>query len=371
MGLAAFVLLTSLWISQMIVAPPRVRLSQSARPHLGVTVRDADGGGASVIAVVSPAREAGLRTGDTIVRIRDRQIGGAQDVGLALADRLAGDWVQVEARRGDGGQAIRVLADVEMGSRPPAPDEVGLDHDDIHFENGNGLVLRGWLIPAAGSGPRPAVIFGHGNAADRRHFLELAPDFHRAGFTLLLFDFSGRGESDGEVITLGAAESRDLAAAFEWLAARDDVDGGRIAFVGRSMGGAAALIAAGDGTPVRAVVADSSFAELEGLVYGLVGRFRLPPPVFARLGLGLAGWRASFDPASVRPVDAIASIDAPVLLIHGSEDEIVPFADARRLADAGGERLTLRVIEGARHNDPRSPEVVTGMIEFLERSLAR
>jgi membrane-associated protease RseP (regulator of RpoE activity) len=197
------------WLSQKMIAPPRPRISSSERTVLGAVVRpSADG--LVVVSSVPPARTAGLRPGDRLLSLDGRPLASAAELDTAVEDAGAGTTVRLEARRADGG----ALYDVTLESRPISPADLGLPYQDVSLPDRWRLVLRGWYLPPL-RGKAPALAFGHGASGDRREGLPLALELHRRGFALLLLDFAGRGESDGEVITLGAREGGDLAAALD------------------------------------------------------------------------------------------------------------------------------------------------------------
>jgi pimeloyl-ACP methyl ester carboxylesterase len=356
------------WISQTMIAPPRPKVSDSERPVIGVILRDDPTGGAEVLTAVPPASSAGLRPGDRIVSIDSIPVVGARQLRSRIDAASEGELLRLEAqrRRPEG----LVLVDVPVEIRGVSPADLGLEFQEVAFSNPWGLTLRGWYIPPPGlaASSAPAVAYGHGNAADRRHWLDLAPAVHRAGFGQLLLDFSGRGESQGEVITLGLREAGDLRSAVEFLAGRPEIDSSRIYLAGRSMGAVAAILAADHGAAVRALVLDSPYADL-GRIADEAIRGVFPPAVFLRpLAFRVTAWRTGFDPFEVRPIESVARIDVPILILHGTEDRIVSFEHSRDLSEAAVGPARLVPIPGAGHNDPRSPEVFETIVRFLRDS---
>jgi len=355
-----------LYLSQAIVAPPRPRVSESGRPTVGVALRESSRG--LVLAATSgPAREAGLRGGDRVVRVGTSTSPTAAMFQRAIEGRHEGDFVEIEAMR----EETRVLANVAVAIRPITPGDIGLPFEEVSFRNGDGLTLRGWYVPPPPGTPGrvPAVAYGHGNGADRRHWLPVALAVHRAGFAQVLFDFTGRGESDGDVITLGFHEANDLRAACDLLAGRSEVDPLRLAIAGRSMGAVAAIYEAKDDARVKALVLDSPYADLPALVARTLGAFHLPAFLIERPLLAIAGWRANYAPATVRPVDAIKGVHVPILLFHGEADRLVPFDDAKALKAAASGPVTLVALPGLDHDDPRPDAATDQMVAFLAKTL--
>jgi len=359
-----------LFLSQAMVAPPRPRVSESRRPTIGLALRE-DQGGLRVSAAAGPAAEAGLRQGDRITAIDGTPMRKLPDVADLVAGSNEGEVLKIEARRGPAGDETVVLSDVTVVVRDVSPADLGLAFEEISFRNADGLTLRGWYLPPPpeGDGRAPAIAYGHGNGADRRQWLPVAVAVHEAGFAQLLFDFTGRGESDGEVISLGWHEAGDLRAALDALAARPEVDPLRLALGGSSMGAAAALFLAADDARVRAVVLDSPYADLAKLVDRTIAGYHIPPALLGPLLRKVAGWRAHYAPGSVRPIEAIGKIKAPILLFHGDQDTLVPYSDALEFKARAKGPFTLVTLTGLDHNTPRPPSYEERIVSFLEQTL--
>jgi len=360
-----------LYLSQGLVAPPRPRVSESKRPTIALALRE-DVGVLRVVRSAGPSREAGLRAGDRILAIDGERTQTLQDVSARVAAAVEGDVLKIDARRGPQGAAeVGVLADVTVVVRDVSPDDLGLPYEELAFRNADGLNLRGWYLPPppVGAERAPAIAYGHGNAADRRQWLPVALAVHEAGFAQLLFDFTGRGESDGEVISLGAHEAGDLRSALDALAARPEVDPLRLAVGGRSMGAAAALFLAAEDARVKALVLDSPFADLSELVDRTIAGFHVPSAILRPILMEIAGWRAHYEPTSVRPIEAIRKVKAPILLFHGTKDTLVPYEDAEEFKRAAAGPFTLVPLVDLDHNTPRPATYQDRIVTFLTKTL--
>jgi pimeloyl-ACP methyl ester carboxylesterase len=262
-------------------------------------------------------------------------IGIALVVGLGL-DVIAG-WMLVRPHRENVGDAPADLHATRATISTP-----------------QGLSLVGWFVrgePGAG-----AVLLLHGLHADRRQMVPVARMLANERFTLLLFDFEAEGESDGDRISVGFRESDDARAALEFL--RREAPGEKVGAIGRSMGGAAALLGRGP-LDVDALVFESVYPDIEqavaerigahlGRVAGGVGR-ALGRPLAPLLLWQLRPWLA-IGCEDLRPVAAIARLRAPLLLISGDQDRYLPVDEARRLFDAAPGPKELWIIAGAVHD---------------------
>lgn len=238
----------------------------------------------------------------------------------------------------------------------------------VELENGRGLTLRGSFY-SAGDEPAPAVVYGHGNASSRLEALEIADDLLEAGIHLLAIDFAGCGVSEGDLITLGHDEWGDLAAGLDWLADRREVDPARLALVGRSMGAVSALRCATRHGGARALVLDSPFADLGELCREQAGKMGLPFFPFWPVVRGIVQLRAGFDPADVRPVEALEKLEIPVLLIHGERDMLIGIEHSERLLATRPEATELWRLPDAGHNDVRGHRYGERIAAFLEQHL--
>jgi dipeptidyl aminopeptidase/acylaminoacyl peptidase len=238
---------------------------------------------------------------------------------------------------------VRWGDDAERGWTPA---DLGVPHESLEARTRDGLALISWYLP----GTRPAAVVvsgGHrGRAGD---VLGISAALQRAGFHVVVHGWRGTPGSDPAAHTLGVYERRDLEAAIDAVEARiGDVP---VGLLGYSLGGAVSLVEAADDPRVRAVVADSAFADPLGVLSDGVERvLRVPGAV---LTVPVAAWLARRTGAHLSdfsPLAAVARIaPRPLLLIHGDRDDAVPVRHAHRLFDAAGEPKELWLVPGAGH----------------------
>lgn len=250
------------------------------------------------------------------------------------------------------------------------PKTLGVKYENVTIEAEDGHDLYGWWIPHPT--PRATIVFAHGYGKNREQsdlpLKELIPEFHEQGYQFLTFDFRGSGISEGDRVTVGAKEQADLASAIAYAKERSD---GPIVLYGVSMGAATALSAA-DETDVAAVIADSPFSDLRGyLETNLPVWSDLPNFPFTPVIMTVTPWFTGLDADVVKPIDDIAQIEAPVLLIHSEGDDAIPVSESEQLAEAG-EEVELWVTENDGHvQSHRSfqTEYRQKVFGFLERVL--
>lgn len=259
--------------------------------------------------------------------------------------------------------------------RPPA--DLGLDAHDVELAAVDGARLRGWYLPAPPDpgaerpgAPRPAVVLVHGWASAAEDLLPAVPALLDAGFPVLALDARGHGRSEPAEFMSMPRFAEDAEAAVAWLRARPEVDPDRIALIGHSVGAGACLLAAARDPRIAAVVSIASMAHPRETIGRSFRRFRAPRAL-VRAAVATIERTIGEPLDGFAPVNTIARIGAPVLVLHGTDDPTVPPADAERLAAAGGPATRLRLVPGADHRTleafvPVLPEVVG----FLEGSLA-
>jgi fermentation-respiration switch protein FrsA (DUF1100 family) len=221
------------------------------------------------------------------------------------------------------------------------PADVGLPYEDVRFESADGLTIAAWWLPTRAG---DAVVVLPGAGSTRESALDHAALLHRAGLGALVLDLRGHGESEGPRNEFGWGAERDVIAAVGWLEGRPEVTG-RIGVLGLSMGAEVALTAAALDPRIQAVVAEGASARTWDDA-------RIIPDTHP---IGLANEWVMFGvveliSATERPqplVDAIAGIEAPVLLITGSEQHEA--AIGPRFREANPDRVTLWALADTPH----------------------
>lgn len=263
----------------------------------------------------------------------------------------------------------------DEGALQPQLDALGGEVVRIRSRDGLRLSAR-WLEPEVdGPGwspdPHEAVVLLHGGTGSSvPHLVEHGPYLRRTAGVLAL-DFRGHGDSDASPTTFGLREVEDVAGALAWLGERG-VE--RVALIGFSMGGMTAISAVavlGDGSPVGtdvdparpahvsppsrprivAVVADSAVPQVEGVVasFPALNRF-MAGRILDSMARMLQGDARETEP--LRVIRLLEGVD--LLLISGDRDEIIPVADAHRLAAAAPKGTIHWVVPGATHRKGHS-----------------
>jgi fermentation-respiration switch protein FrsA (DUF1100 family) len=278
---------------------------------------------------------------------------------LAISFRVAETVTQVE----------RVPLD------PPAT-AIAATHDDVTFKSRDGVVLKGWWFGVTGADRAVVLVHGRGRNRVNSDFMEaaIARLLLVHGYSVLLFDLRGHGESGGTRYTLGIEEPRDILAAIDLAATEAGIDRNRVALIGESLGGGSAIMTVKADPSIGPVVTDSAFADGNTVVSESATKYTNLPSWFtpgivlmSRLFLGL-------DIAQVTPAKVVAAHpERAFLFIQCTDDTTVLLHHGLDLKAASkNPRTELWVVPGcehvkayATHPDEWAQHVLT----FLEREL--
>lgn len=250
---------------------------------------------------------------------------------------------------------------VQMRIENPPAD---LNAQPVTFTSDSGADVHGWWCPFENG--HGAVLLLPGIRANRLSMVDRARFLRHAGYSVLLIDFQATGETKGDHITFGWKESRDVLAAINFIHHVDPTD--RIAIIGSSLGGVAALLA----TPplkVDALVLEEVYPTIEIATrnrvenyLGVFGRILTP------LLLNQLQWRLGIAPSQLRPVDHIADVECPVFIIGGEKDRNTRLSDTHMLVERARTPTQVWFVPNAGHVDLHQAarkEYETRVLAFL------
>lgn len=218
------------------------------------------------------------------------------------------------------------------------PASAGLAYEKVSFASADGTKLSGWFIPAPGyansKAAKGTVVHFHGNAQNLSSHWQLVSWLLPRGYNLFVFDYRGYGESEGSPEPKGVFQ--DANSALNYVRARPDVPADRLIVIGQSLGGtnAIAVVGSGNRAGVRAVIIDSTFYSYSAIANDKVS------------GAGLLmddTYSAARYIAQLTPI--------PLLLLHGTQDAVIPHAHSQRLLAEAREPKRLLTVEGGQHID--------------------
>ncbi len=264
-------------------------------------------------------------------------------------------------------KACANIADPSLKA-PPIPD---FPAENWTLESFDGLKLHAKRFFPAEETNRWAILV-HGYGRDGTFAYDYADEYLKRGWNVLIPDLRASGKSDGEFITMGALESRDV---FDWAAkiSADNPDT-KIILHGVSMGAATALMTAAlEPKNLCAVVEDCGYTSAYDMFTAQLNKiFGLPEyPVMPCADI-VCKIKTGVKISDAAPIDGVDKIKVPILFIHGDEDKLVPFEMLDKLYDKAVAPKEKFVVAGAGHADAKrtNPAVYFDKVfTFLEGSL--
>jgi uncharacterized protein len=234
------------------------------------------------------------------------------------------------------------------------PAYVQAAYEDVSFKSRDGLTLTGWWFPAPGAATKAAVMV-HGKDQNRIDSSfdpgRIARFLLADGWSVLLFEMRGHGQSDGLRWGLGEYEPNDILGAIDLAAQKIGQPRGRVATIGESMGGGSVLMTVGRDPSIGPVVVDSAYASAP-VVVDEVGPQYSGLPAFFTPGLVLAS-RVLYglDIGSVVPADVVrAHPERAFLFIQCVDDHTVAMHHGVDLKNASANPGTqLWLVNGCGH----------------------
>jgi len=223
---------------------------------------------------------------------------------------------------------------------------------DVVFRNENREKLVGVLSYPLGRETCPGVILCHGFTSHKDlHFLPaLSEALVKEGIAVLRFDCRACGRSEGDEHPTYKTMVLDVKAALSFLQGQERITS--IGLGGHSMGGTSVIMAASEVGGVDAVVSFSAVADPYRSAKAKRKDFTAVDDGYS-LQVGSRTFRFSeawfADASKVKPLEAVRSLAAPLLVVHGTADDRVPLDDGKELFLKSKLPKSLKMIEGAGH----------------------
>lgn len=220
------------------------------------------------------------------------------------------------------------------------PVRLGVIATEHAFRTEDGLTLYGWWFPGRHGGSaapgaeqsEPVLLWAHGNAGNITGRAPHAHEIAARGVSVFLFDYRGYGKSEGTPSEQGIY--RDAEAAYAFVTGELGVPARRLVLLGRSLGSAPAAHLART-LPHAGLVLVSPLPSAGRMARRMFGG--LPVDWLIRARLPVRDW--------------VAQRDAPLLVIHGDGDEVIPIEYGREVFDAAAEPKQFLRLAGAGHNN--------------------
>lgn len=228
------------------------------------------------------------------------------------------------------------------------PEEADLAYEEVWLSVGTGEhkgTVHGWWIPVhdhASTAPEvPTILYLHGNGSNVGDLIATGKRFHDLGWNCLLIDYRGYGLSQGPF----PAEDRvyeDAEAGWHYLVQALNIPPENIIVYGHSLGGAIAIELATRQPEMAGLIVEGSFTSMLEMAK-LQPRYRIFP----------LDWILT---QRFNSLEKVRSLRPPLLLIHGTADETIPYSMSQQLQEAANQSIhqpyaEVVLISDAGHND--------------------
>ncbi|RME61110.1 MAG: alpha/beta fold hydrolase [Caldilineae bacterium] len=264
-------------------------------------------------------------------------------------------------------QLVGRMYSPERTPHPITPEAEGISFQEVRIPAAEGGRLYGWWMPATPDAP--TLILVHGWSRNLARMMAYIRVLHPEGYNLLAFDARSHGSSSPVKHPTVATFAEDILAVVDFLDRSGRAAGG-LGVIGLSVGGGAAIDAAGWDPRIASVVTVGAISHPVAVMRHEFQKRRAPGFVAAAL-LGYMRLRFGLDFDRIAPVNNIANAEADILLIHGEQDKTIPLEQGRALAAAGrAGKVELWIVPGKGHSDCHThPQFWEKVRSFLARTL--
>lgn len=211
---------------------------------------------------------------------------------------------------------------------------VGTRIENVSFPGKNGVMLHGWFLKVPDA--KRVVLLSHGNGGNLTDRMPLMAMFLRDGQSVFIWDYEGYGRSQGSPSLDNFCV--DGLAAFNWLVANKGYAESQIIVFGESLGTAVTCQIASQ-RKVAGIILQSPFTSLPTLARQKVLFLKLfPNQLFPKTG-------------QLNNLAILSKPHAPLLIVHGKQDRLIPFEHAKKIYEQAAAPKTLVELPNAGHND--------------------
>ncbi|WP_353570906.1 alpha/beta fold hydrolase [Candidatus Albibeggiatoa sp. nov. BB20] len=244
-------------------------------------------------------------------------------------------------------------------------------YEKIRLQTSDGMNLEAIYLPSQN---QASIIMLHGYKGYLYETAHIASLLQKHGYGAILPVFRAHGKSDGDLITFGKHEVKDVQAAYDYLLTCDDVDPEKIGLIGNSMGGSIGLLYAASNPQIKAVVAQSPYGSLRDTADAGLAKFTNLEgfPYTDMMGYFIQK-TADINVDELAPINVIADISPrPVFILVGGLDSVVAPKGGVALHDTAKQPKQLWVepdLEHAQFNLRRADDFEERVSQFFNQYL--
>jgi alpha/beta superfamily hydrolase len=227
------------------------------------------------------------------------------------------------------------------------PGVYNLAYEDLKVPaRGDGLQIAAWYIPSESN--ERAIILVHGRDNSRTNgfdnkFVSFANVLHQAGFSVMMIDLRGHGQSDDARYSFGIKERQDVLGAVDWLE-EHGYQPGKIGVLGYSLGAASVIGAAAEETDIGAIWIDSAYTDIESVIALNWVKESGLPQIFLTSTRWMIRLRYGYDIFASQPINEIGKIaPRPIYMAHCVQDKMIPISHMDKLLTVAQNTQTWKI----------------------------
>ena len=224
------------------------------------------------------------------------------------------------------------------------------NYEDLFINSKDNLKLHNFLIKNENKSNK-WVIAVHGYTSQGTYMASYAQNFYDMGYNIIIPDLRGHGKSEGTYIGMGWDERFDIIDLINYI--NDNFKDSQIVLFGVSMGAATVMMTSGESLPenVKVFVEDCGYTSTwEIFANELKLRFHLPEFPLMQTANFIASNKAGYDFKEASSLTAVSKCERPMLFIHGTADDFIPYSMMNELYEAKpGTNKQMLTAEGATH----------------------
>lgn len=223
------------------------------------------------------------------------------------------------------------------------------NYSNVYIKSFDNLTMHGYKILNENSSNK-WVITVHGYTSKGLYMSNYAKRFYDMGYSILIPDLRGHGESEGNYIGMGWYDRLDI---LKWIdLILNENENSKIILHGVSMGAATVSMTSGEELPsnIKAIISDCGYTSVwEQFSYQLKSMYSLPNFPIMNASSAIARFKAGYGLKEASALKQVEKSKTPILFIHGDEDDFVPYKMMDELYDATSSDKEKLTVKGAGH----------------------
>jgi len=247
-------------------------------------------------------------------------------------------------------------------------EDKNINVEEVSIPTENNKRLYGWWIKAKTKAP--TIILMHGWDRNISRLIPYIKNLHGKEFNLLAFDTRHHGNSDSDSFSSMVKFAQDIIASINFIEKKPNVEKDKFFLIGLSIGGAASIYAAAADYRIKKIVTIGAPSNPAQVMTMHMRKKRIPQPIIWT-AFKIMEFRIGKRFTQLASANNISKTNAQVLLIHGTNDKVVPFSQAKIIIEASNKNQTkLWAIDGKGHSNCHyEPNFWDKIIEFLHHNI--